>query len=124
MQREGQTILYILGVTNFNGDRVHYRLNSDTTTALVGNYPSGKSWVGALDMSGNLWEWTSSLSKDYPYITNDGRELIGNEGNIIENIILRSGSFGRDSDGVRAADRGREPAGFGSKRRGFRCARS
>jgi formylglycine-generating enzyme required for sulfatase activity len=26
-------------------------------TAPIGSYPSGKSWCGALDMAGNVWEW-------------------------------------------------------------------
>jgi formylglycine-generating enzyme required for sulfatase activity len=29
-------------------------------TSPVGNYPDGASWVGALDMAGNVWEWTDS----------------------------------------------------------------
>ncbi|MEO8606765.1 MAG: formylglycine-generating enzyme family protein [Chloroflexota bacterium] len=28
-------------------------------TAPVGSYPEGKSWVGAYDMAGNVWEWTT-----------------------------------------------------------------
>ena len=32
------------------------------------------SWVGALNISGNLWEWTSSLLMPYPYDSDDGRE--------------------------------------------------
>lgn len=28
-------------------------------TAPVGSYPGGASWVGALDMIGNVWEWTN-----------------------------------------------------------------
>jgi formylglycine-generating enzyme required for sulfatase activity len=39
--------------------------------APVGSFPSGRSWVGAEDMAGNLWEWTSTI-----YSTNilDGYE--------------------------------------------------
>lgn len=47
--------------------------NSAGQTAAVGSLPEGASWVGALDMSGNVWEWTSSIFSGYPY-ANDGRE--------------------------------------------------
>ncbi|MCA9909772.1 MAG: SUMF1/EgtB/PvdO family nonheme iron enzyme, partial [Anaerolineae bacterium] len=30
---------------------------NSTKTADVGSHPEGASWVGALDMSGNVWEW-------------------------------------------------------------------
>jgi formylglycine-generating enzyme required for sulfatase activity len=35
---------------------------------------TGASWVGALDMVGNVVEWTNSSYKDYPYSEEDGRE--------------------------------------------------
>ena len=28
-------------------------------TSEVGSYPNGASWVGALDMAGNVWEWVN-----------------------------------------------------------------
>jgi formylglycine-generating enzyme required for sulfatase activity len=34
--------------------------------AEVGSYPAGASPFGALDMSGNAWEWTGSDLKAYP----------------------------------------------------------
>jgi len=35
-------------------------------TALVGSYPGGASWCGALDMSGNAWEWMADWYENYP----------------------------------------------------------
>jgi hypothetical protein len=44
------------------------------STTPVGAYPQGASPYGVLDMAGNVWEWTYSRYKAYPYRADDGRE--------------------------------------------------
>jgi formylglycine-generating enzyme required for sulfatase activity len=58
-------------------------------TVPVGSFPDGTSWCGALDMAGNVWEWTRSLYKDYPYDSGDGRESL--EGS--DPRVVRGGAF-------------------------------
>ncbi len=92
----------------------------DTRTAPVGSRPRGVSWVGALDMSGNLWEWTSSLYQDYPY--GDDNESNSDTSSA---RVLRGGSFFNASDFLRSADRNGGGPDFDSVIGvGFRCARS
>ncbi|MCC6617374.1 MAG: SUMF1/EgtB/PvdO family nonheme iron enzyme [Anaerolineae bacterium] len=85
--------------------------------APVGSLPDGASWVGALDMSGNLWEWTRTLYRDYPYAADDGREDPDAEGE----RVIRGGSYLADDGYLRTSNR----AGYDPDIRlgdvGFRC---
>ncbi len=75
-----------------NAAATHELANYDNVlghTTPVGSYPGGASPYGALDMSGNVWEWTSSLYKDYPYRADDGREDSADPGR----RVVRGGSY-------------------------------
>lgn len=70
------------------------------SAAIVGSYPQGISPYKALDMAGNVWEWTNSIYRDYPYRPDDGREALMYMGN----RVGRGGSFGGGRT-IRCADR-------------------
>ena len=82
--------------------------------------PEGASWVGAMHLSGNVWEWQRSLYKDYPYQAQDGRENV-NE-NISERRVLRGGSFYFPAYFLRSANRYYGYPSDNSYNSGFRCA--
>ncbi len=88
------------------------------TSTTVGSLIDGASWVGALDMAGNVWEWTSSLAKRYPY------SVASHEGGSAgESRTIRGSAFNRnDPDIFRLAYRGTAPADVNDERFGLRCA--
>lgn len=52
----GPDNLYYPWGNQFNENLVVYNQNA-TSTTMVDSYHEGASWVGALHMSGNVWEW-------------------------------------------------------------------
>lgn len=60
-------------------------------TSAVGCFPKGASPYGCEDMSGNVWEWTRSHFKDYPYVAADGCEDLTAEDDV--DRVLRGGAF-------------------------------
>lgn len=88
-------------------------------TTPVGAYsPSGDSPYGCADMAGNVWEWTSSLKRWYPYQAHDGREDLAASGF----RVLRGGSFEDWGGGIRCAYRSGYNPDFGFDLIGFRVA--
>jgi len=94
--------VYPWGNAEPNDQRLNYN-NKVGHTSAVGSYPAGASPYGALDMAGNVWEWTSSQYRGYPYKADDGREDATGE----DARVLRGGSFTRTRDYVRCAYRSR-----------------
>jgi formylglycine-generating enzyme required for sulfatase activity len=86
--RAGVARLYPWGDT-FDASRANTYEGSKGGTTAIGSYPNGASSYGAEEMAGNVWEWTHSLYKPYPYIVGDGRELEF----YTENRVLRGGSW-------------------------------
>jgi serine/threonine-protein kinase len=95
----------------------------------VGQFPSGASPFGLLDMIGNAWEWTASDLKAYP-----GGKLPAVEG--YNNLkVIRGGSYETKPEQTTATYRrgwpatrndwppGTEPEKMDYSRTGFRCAK-
>lgn len=91
-------------------------------TSPVGSFPSGSSPFGALDMSGNVWEWCEDwYSSDY-YKYSPYKNPVGpNRG---EFRVLRGGSWVFVSDFCRCAFRDFGLPVFRNNGVGFRLARS
>jgi len=86
-------------------------------TTPVGQYsPQGDSPYGCVDMAGNVWEWTLSLDKDYPYDPEDG------QGNLEtgRTRVLRGGAFYGKGWVAPCAFRHTGNPGFGGDHVGFR----
>jgi formylglycine-generating enzyme required for sulfatase activity len=70
-------------------------------TTPIGVFPGSGTPGGLVDMTGNTWDWTSSLYRPYPYQAADGREDPVVEGR----RVARGGSWDNDRVVARAACR-------------------
>lgn len=88
-------------------------------TSEVGSYPDGASWVGALDMLGNVWEWAWDWHALY-----EGHEwLMHPNSDAIETFrVLRGGSWDTARGHTRSAFRNWYRPDQFENSIGFRCA--
>lgn len=105
----------------FDEDRcnvdAHGALRLETTP--VGHYsPDGDSPYGLADMAGNVWEWTGSLYRPYPYHPTDGREDPAAQGA----RVVRGGAFDEGPLAARSAWRAKVEPHLRFPNTGFRVA--
>lgn len=86
-------------------------------TSPVGSFPTGKSWCNALDMAGNVWDWTADWYGGYSFTsqTNPTGPASGTF------KVLRGGSFLYSETHLRVAHRRLNLPGNRDNYIGFRC---
>ena len=111
---------YPWGPEDPDGERANFGQTHNGTTA-VGCFPRGATPEGVHDMAGNIWEWTRSEYKPYPYDPADGRE----DSTEVEwkMFTRRGGSWNDHSIDLRASYRNYVTPDYRSYYLGFRLAR-
>ncbi len=82
-------------------NRANYGDSGIGDASAVGCFPANR--FGLYDMVGNLWEWTRSHYRPYPYLAENGRE--SREADDEDARVVRGGSFGRFGESARCAYR-------------------
>jgi len=76
-------------------------------TTVVSAYPTGKSWIGAYDMAGNVWQWVSDWYDSAYYSTFSAGPAVDPTGPTTgKSRSLRGGSWADTFENVRTAFRG------------------
>jgi len=83
----------------------------------VGDRPNGASWIGAVDMCGNIWEWTHDFYADTYYASSPTVDPPGPPTAVDHSA--RGGYWGNTQRNLRVSVRA-----AGDELTGIRCARS
>jgi iron(II)-dependent oxidoreductase len=97
--------------------------------SAVGAFPAGAAAGGALDMSGNVWQWCSTRWQDegrkeypMPYRPDDGREEMSGAWHTYR--VVRGGAYYRNKATLRCASRNGYSPHDGHYHFGFRLVTS
>lgn len=105
----------------WDANRAVHRENSSGVASPVGEVTGGASWVGAYDMSGNLWEWMGSSYEDYPI---NPATMTADSSSGAAQRVLRGGGFLNSPYLLRSSFRDTPNPDIAYHMYGFRCARS
>jgi formylglycine-generating enzyme required for sulfatase activity len=109
----------------FVSDHVVWRPNSGRQTAAIGSKAAGASWVGALDLSGNVSEWVADwYASDYYATLPDGAVNPAGPHTMVFRGMRGGSWYDADPDELRAARRSYWNPAYWASSVGFRCARS
>lgn len=104
---------------DFEAWRCNTAENNRRDTSPLNMYvPGGVSPDGVQDMAGNVYEWTASVLKAYPYVADDGRESPTADGK----RVVRGGSWYYSRKLARCAARESLLPSYTSTGLGFRLA--
>jgi len=101
------------GMLNFRGSNLG-------RPAPVDSYPEGATPYGALNMAGNVWEWTADWYDPKYYEQAPTAQPTGPTSG--SRKVLRGGSFADDASDARAANRANSAPSVAAPKIGFRCA--
>jgi formylglycine-generating enzyme required for sulfatase activity len=118
--RGAERRMYPWPAGELDGERANYN-NKYNSTSAVGCFPQGATPEGVLDLAGNVWEWTRSEYRVYPYDPADGRE----DGSVSaqKSFTLCGGSWLNRPIYLRAASRYRSTPDNHDQNVGCRLAR-
>lgn len=103
---------------DFEADHCNCKEAGLGQTSPIGYFsPNGDTPEGVIDMVGNVWEWTNTLFRGYPYDPDDGRESRDAAGF----RVLRGASWVNDANVAHALSRLDGDFQFYNNV-GFRCA--
>lgn len=128
--RGSDSLIFPWGNT-FDGSKLNYEGVDDgyEFAAPVTAFENGASWVGAQQMSGNVWEFVSTAYGNamgsgqfpYPYQADDGREDLSMQ---TLRRGIRGGTWAHPDWAHRASNRGWPLPGAMDRDVGIRCGRS
>lgn len=112
---------YPWGFKDPGADLLNYNGRVGRTTK-VGSYENGRSFYGAYDMAGNVWEWVNDRYGENYYASSPSSNPAGPDSG--GSFVLRGGSWNDLASSVRSSDRYRYFPAYSDDDFGFRCARS